>query len=343
MDFNAEQVKRICDTIKTKEDIESICDKYEDEIVNIMKKKYKSEILKNVKKSNNPTAYIVGGQNASGKTTLINQLYRDNIINEDSIVPIIIDDMKAHHPFREFIDKNYPEQSEPLLHKACFRVFDEVMDELIAENYNILLERTMGSLDKAKNFIVKPANKGYKVQIHVMATHGINSYISALERFVQECLLKDKYRKAGSVFTIEPRPISPGHHDDTYNNIVHVLSDIESGIFKDNKNNPIYPDISIWDRTPEKPTNIYQTEKRQYHNVKEAIETGRCRDLKRCKTPNTESNIEDRISTIEEIIELSDEHSTVKSYENYCNLFLGTIKERTEGLELCEKKQPSKS
>ena len=100
--------------------------------------------------------------------------------------------MKAHHPFRSYIDKNFPNESEELLHLACFEVFDRLLKELLEENYDITIERTLGSKEKMKRFLVEPSNYNYGIQIHVTATHEINSLLSALERFMYECKLKDE-------------------------------------------------------------------------------------------------------------------------------------------------------
>lgn len=322
---------QMCEGINTAEDMKKLCQNLQDQIVNQIKAKYKEEILKGKSVSDNPTIYIIGGQNASGKSRLITELGKIN----NNTVSIIIDDMKEHHPFRNYIDKNFPEESEELLHLSCFEVFDTLLDELLQEGYDIVIERTLGSKEKAEKYIVPPANQGYNIDINVTGTHGINSILSALERFVVECQLKDEYLRTNSNLKIDPRPISPKHHDDTYNNIISVLEYAESGKFKDNKGNPIFPKISVWDRTPGKPTKIYKSDDMRYHNSREAMEAARQRDLNRCKSA-TEYGVVQRISNIKLDLENAKPGDTLDEYRDFCMMFLQLIEERAAEY-MCEK------
>lgn len=277
----------------THEEMKKVCKTYQKDIVEIMLAGYEKTITDGKSahsKKESSTLYIPCGQNASGKSGLMQELSRQGITT--NAVPIIIDDMKSYHPLRDIIDKNYPEHSEELLHIACFEVFDKLLEKLLASGYDVLIERTLGSKEKADKFINIAKVYGCKIEVHAMGTHGINSLLSALERFIIECRQKDNYQEKSSWYRVEPRPIAIEHHDNTYENIIGVLRDIEG----DGVN------ITVWDRTPGRPTPIYSTEDRRYPNATVAMKEARRRDFERCIDPTSEINVEERIRIIEEIL-----------------------------------------
>lgn len=267
--------EEMCKEVKTPEEMLALCKELQTIIVEYMLKKYKSEILQGKEPSKCPTIYIIGGQNASGKSKLISVLKQKN----QNSVSIIIDDMKAHHPFRRYIDRNFPNQSEGILHLACFEVFDKLLKDLLNEGYDITIERTLGSKEKMQKFVVEPSNHNYNIQVNVTATHEINSLLSSLERFIYECRLKDEFSSKNTGLKIDPRPITLEHHDNTYRNICDVLNETENGCFINNKGENIYPQIHVWDRTPENPSEIYVTGDGRFSCAKEAMYYGRENDL----------------------------------------------------------------
>lgn len=315
-----------CEGITNYEEMKRLCEELQPEIVDQMLTKYKNEILEGKEKSKSPKLYIVGGQNASGKSKLINELIQ---VNDAKAVSIIIDDMKAHHPFREYIDKNFPNESEELLHIACFDVFNKILTVLLKEKYDVIIERTLGEREKIKQFIEEPANYNYDIEINVTATHEINSLLSSLERFVYECQLKDEFEKNKSNLKIAPRPIALEHHDKTYRNICDVLQVTENGYFKDKKDQKVYPKISVWDRTPNRPTNIYVTGDNRYSCVKQAMYDGREKDLRRCKS-DKEYGFKPRVESLKLELESACPNSTLEQYKGYCKKFLDEIERRGE-------------
>ena len=312
-----------CQGIKTAEEMERLCKDLQPQIVEYMLSQYKSEILQGKTPSDDPTIYIIGGQNASGKSKLIETLNNQHL----NSISIIIDDMKVHHPFRSYIDKNFPNESEELLHLACFEVFDRLLKELLEENYDITIERTLGSKEKMKRFLVEPSNYNYGIQIHVTATHEINSLLSALERFMYECKLKDEFNKKGNGLKIDPRPIGLQHHDDTYENICNVINSAENGDFVNSNGEHIYPHVFVWDRTPEKPTIMYETGDGKYTCAKQAMYEGRERDLKRCRSVG-DLGYRKRVEGMRSELESAGPGDTLFDYKEYCYGFLSEIEKR---------------
>ena len=313
----------MCEGISTPDEMKKLCISNQSEIVEQMLETYRNEILEGKTPSLNPTIYIIGGQNASGKSMLISQLRKKN----GNTVSIIIDDMKAHHPFREYIDNNFPNESEELLHLACFEVFDSLLTSLLNDGYDITIERTLGSELKTRRFVVDPANHGYNIEVHVTATHELNSLLSAVERFVYECNLKDDFDAKKSVLKIEPRPIALQHHDDTYNNICNVIKNVENGGFRDEEGNGIYPIVFVWDRTPNSPTNMYSTGDKSYPSAEQAMIAGRLRDYNRCES-NNEYGIKTRREHILEELRDASPSSTLSKYTEYCNGFMEELDKR---------------
>lgn len=313
-----------CKGITNYEEMRKLCEELQPEIVEHMLNKYRSQILEGKKQSKFSKLFIVGGQNASGKAKLINELIQ---VSDQKAVSIIIDDMKAHHPFREYIDKNFPNKSEELLHLACFDVFNKILTFLLKEGYDIIIERTLGEKNKIRQFLAEAANYNYDIEIHVTATHEINSLLSSLERFVYECRLKDEFDKNKSNLRIAPRPIALEHHDNTYKNICDVLQAAENGYFKDTNGESVYPKIFIWDRTPERPTNIYVTGEQRYSCAKQAMYDGRDNDLKRCNS-SEDYGFNTRVKNIKLELNNTCTNSTLEQYKDYCNKFLNEIEKR---------------
>lgn len=312
-----------CEGIHTPEEMKRLCEEMQTEIVEHMLENYRREILEGKTPSKDATIYIIGGQNASGKSMLISQLGQKN----RNTISIIIDDMKAHHPFREYIDSNFPNESEELLHLACFEVFDRLLTSLLDDKFDVTIERTLGSESKTRQFVVEPANHGYNIEIHVTATHEMNSLLSAVERFVYECKLRDDFVAKKSVLKIEPRPIALKHHDDTYKNICTVIRKVENGCFADNNGEKIFPKVFIWDRTPGSPTNIYETGCKTYPSAEQAMYAGRTMDLNRCQSKN-ECGIAKRKENIVEELKTADPSSTLAKYTEYCNAFIDELEKR---------------
>ena len=312
----------------TLEEMKNYCIAHQDEIVNSIIEPYKKEIMSDKKQSEDPTIYIVGGQNASGKSKLITELGKKN----DTMVSIIIDDMKAHHPYRNFIDSKFPNNSEELLHIACFEVFNRLFQELIMDGYDIVIERTLGSEEKTRRFVEEPSKKGYNIQLYVTATHEINSLLSSLERFIIECKLKDDFVSKKSPFKIEPRPISTDHHDDTYNNICSVLASVENKTYTDENGNSVHPKIFVYDRTPQTPTQLFSTGCKKYSCVREAMHAGRNIDLKRLSS-DSEYGYFSRVASIKEELKRADKNSTLYQFRDYCQNILDEILNRVKERE----------
>ena len=174
---------------------------------------------------------------------------------------------------------------------------------------------------------MEPAKHDYDIQIHVTATHEINSLLSALERFMYECDLKDDFDAKKSMLKVEPRPVALEHHDDTYNNICDVLNFAENGRFKNEGGEGIFPMVFIWDRTPDKPSLLYTTGDGSYSCAKAAMYKGRENDLRRCKS-NGVFGFSERMTNIQEELVNCKPGDTLSQYIDYCNKFFKEIQRR---------------
>ena len=107
-------MRTVCNDITTEEEMAFQCSKYHERIVKEMYEKYKKEIIVGKTPSEHPTIFIIGGQNASGKSKLIEELEKRN----DNTVSIVIDNMKSLHPFNESLTQKFPDSAEKYLHEA---------------------------------------------------------------------------------------------------------------------------------------------------------------------------------------------------------------------------------
>lgn len=142
----------------------------------------KERYLKGIVPSPQPTAYILGGQPSSGKSS-ITKLHlpkRDTLIVNGDLY-------RKHHPEHSELAKDIERYSQET--QIFSNVFTEgLITEAIANRYNIVVEGTMRRpeivLQTAKMF----RDAGYQVEAHTIAAPQEFSSINIFHRFHKETL-----------------------------------------------------------------------------------------------------------------------------------------------------------
>jgi hypothetical protein len=158
--------------------------------------KHKNSILAqfNLVSSDNPVAFLLGGQPASGKSDLIKII---QATYEENFLVINGDDIRCHHPDYKELIKNIEDFSR--ITQPYSNIFTEnLINEAIKNNFNVIIEGTM----RNPNIPIKTANllknNNFKVHAAIIASHPIISELALYERFYNEVLL-DGYGRLADI------------------------------------------------------------------------------------------------------------------------------------------------
>lgn len=127
-----------------------------------------------------PVAFLLGGQAGAGKTTLhaiIKEKLNDNVITIDN------DTFKPMHPNFDLLvekyGKNYVEHVTPFSN----RMTESLIDHFSNQGFNLTIEGTLRTVDTPKKTATSLKEKGYEVNLYVMAVSKDLSYLGTLERY----------------------------------------------------------------------------------------------------------------------------------------------------------------
>lgn len=164
-----------------------------------------------------PIAYILGGQPGAGKTVIQNSL----LSNNSNIFLINADSYRQHHPNFIEIQKEYGDDSPKYTQPFINAVTEKLIDDLSNEKYNLIVEGTLRTAKVPMSTAKMLKEKGYRVELCVMAVKPEISYESTILR----------YENAISFGEI-PRATSKEHHDLVVGKIAENLDTIyDSEIF----------------------------------------------------------------------------------------------------------------
>ncbi|MEG2485037.1 MAG: zeta toxin family protein, partial [Clostridia bacterium] len=195
--------------------------------------KYKVEMYNkltiDIEPDENPRAYILGGQSGSGKTTL-HRIFKDRL--KGNCVIINGDDFRQYHPRYKELKEKYGEDSVSKLGAFSGKMVEALVEDFSKDKYNLIVEGTLRTPSVPLETAEKLKDKGYSVELSVMAVKPQISYLSTIDRY-------EKMLDKGSVTRITPK----AHHD----NIVDKIADNLSEIY----NSDVMDNISVYNRERE--------------------------------------------------------------------------------------------
>jgi len=127
----------------------------------------------------NPRAYILGGQPGAGKTSLQYMIQKRN----SNVIVINADAYRKFHPYFFEIQRKYGNDSPKYTQPFINQVTEQLIDELSAEHYNLIIEGTLRTATVPINTCRALKEKGYRVELHVIAVKRVISYESTLLRY----------------------------------------------------------------------------------------------------------------------------------------------------------------
>ena len=160
-----------------------------------------------------PQAILLGGQSGAGKTTLHN-IFKEQFA--DNVVIINGDEYRSKHPRFYELDRQYGPDS--VAHTAAWagQMVERLIDALSSMKYNVIIEGTLRTSEVPLKTAALLAERGYSVQLALMAVKPEISLISCQIRYEQ-------MRIAGTT----PRATDPEYHKAIVEGIVDNLSVLE--------------------------------------------------------------------------------------------------------------------
>jgi len=130
--------------------------------------------------SNHPLAIVVGGQQGSGKTALIN--YTNNILSNNNLVTIDNDFFRSFHPNASEIISKYPQFYTQATDQLGMEITSDILSFFMANHYNLIIHQTLKNNRIADDAMTKLKDSGYTVGVRALAVHRFESEMSMIER-----------------------------------------------------------------------------------------------------------------------------------------------------------------
>ena len=172
-----------------------------------------------VEESENPQAFLLGGQSGAGKTRL-HHICKD-LMGGECIV-INGDEYRKYHPHFQQIQDRYGIDAPAHTAKWAGQMVEALVDAFSQQRYNLIVEGTLRTSTASLKTAELLRERGYGVSLAVMAVKPEISLVSCQIRY-------EMMRIAGTT----PRAVDPEHHAKIVRDIVDNLSVLEeSGMFE---------------------------------------------------------------------------------------------------------------
>ena len=171
--------------------------------------KIKQMVIKNKKPVKFPICITLGGQPGAGKSNIYNiakKRFSNNIVELDC------DSFRVFHPYYNQIKNIFGKEDVLKTNPFVFKAVDLLIEELSEEKYNLIIESSLNSPYSALQNGKTLPPKGYKIELHIMATPKDVSWQGTIDRYNKEL------KNGGS-----SRAVSKEFHDKVVKNIVHSL------------------------------------------------------------------------------------------------------------------------
>jgi len=166
------------------------------------------------KSSKQPIAILLGGQSGAGKTT-IHRIKKKEF--QGNIVIIDGDSFRSQYPRYLELHQEYGKDSVEYTKDFAGKMVESLVTELSHLGYNLLIEGTLRTIDVPKKTAQLLKNKGYEVQLALIATKPKLSYLSTLIR----------YEELYAINPNQARATSKEHHDFIVNHLVDNTRQLE--------------------------------------------------------------------------------------------------------------------
>ena len=189
----------------------------------------KKVVTKNKTPVDSPVAITLGGQPGAGKSNIY-EIAKKRFSN--NIVELDCDAFRIYHPYYKQIKNIFGKDDANKTNPFVFKAVDLLIEELSNQKYNLIIESSLNSPNSALENGKTLPPKGYKVELHVMATPKKVSWQGTIDRYNKEL------KKGGN-----PRAVPKEFHDKVVENICKSLDIVKKSglmsnilLFDRNKN-----------------------------------------------------------------------------------------------------------
>ena len=138
------------------------------------------ELVQGKKAVESPTAFLLGGQPGSGKTSLRSTIFEET---QGNVIVIDNDTFKQQHPNFDELVKLYEKDVVKHVTPYSNRMTEALISRLSDQGYNLVIEGTGRTTDVPIQTATMLQSKGYETKMYVMAVPKINSYLGTIERY----------------------------------------------------------------------------------------------------------------------------------------------------------------
>lgn len=153
----------------------------EDDILGVLQDEL-AMAMERYHQQSHPRAILLAGQPGSGKTELSAMIV--NMLEKDAAF-INADDYRRYHPNYHQLHKEFGSDSVQMTANFSAAVTERLIHELSQLHINLVIEGTGRTVDVPKNTAEALVNKGYTVELSVIAVRPEISLTSTLLRFYQ--------------------------------------------------------------------------------------------------------------------------------------------------------------
>ena len=204
--------------------------------------------------SNNPRISLVTGQPGSGKTTLGKHI-KDKMNNTgECVIEIGADKIATYHKYYNELLKLLPDECYRISRQFVRPAEKIIMSELMKSKINVIQEISLSKGEGDYKRIQDFQDKGYDVEINVMAVNKYESFLSCIERDIK--LLELGY---------DPRPVARINHDRMYESFLQEVQEIEKRKLASRVN------VFVRGNTLSRSELVYTTGDSRYASAQEAI------------------------------------------------------------------------
>lgn len=212
-----------------------------------------------------PIAIFDIGPTGSGKTALNGYALRQ--FENDNLVIINNDELKAFHPKADEIAKRYPEVYIKVVNEVSKHWTDNLMDKAIEGRYNVLYEGTGRKIKIFENMIAKMRQQGYRIIVRAMAVNELNCLMSMVERY------EGQVEEKGWGRSVSAETFYKGYDNE-------MLDTID--IFEKTRMADIV-EVYMRGDIPSSPIRIYSSRNGEFKDARTAIIIGRQRDREKAE------------------------------------------------------------
>jgi UDP-N-acetylglucosamine kinase len=158
--------------------------KYSPSEIERAKNRLRSELFLGKLPDPTPTAFIIGGQPASGKTMMIQKLYHQY---PNSVV-INGDGHRNLHPRSQAIVERYGRDASKHTQKFANELVEYTKELCLTGDYSFIIEGTMRDYHVIEETAKVAHQYGFRVEAHVLAVAQEDSYLGIFQRYEGELI-----------------------------------------------------------------------------------------------------------------------------------------------------------